>query len=247
MRARHKGTRRPVASIALFAGAGLWFALMAVVPAKADYAVLRSGQRLHIGGWESLGDKVRLDMKGGSLTIDAAELDHIEPEDVFGESAKVEPDVHVPYADQIQNAAQTYQLDPGLVASVIAVESNFNSRAISRKSALGLMQLLPETAAQMEVRNVFDPAQNINGGTRYLKQLLDRYGHNLTLALAAYNAGPQRVDFYRGIPPFAETHSYIDKVLANLRSQPKLMRQLFTGAATESAPLLPAPLSSAGK
>jgi soluble lytic murein transglycosylase-like protein len=239
MPARHKGARRPHAIVARLAGSALLFALIAALPAKADYAVLRSGQRLHIAGWQSLGDKVRLDMKGGSVTIDAAELARIEPEDVFGESAKTELDV--PYADQIQNAAQTYRLDPALVASVIAVESNFNSRAVSRKSALGLMQLLPGTAAQMAVRNAFDPAQNIDGGTRYLKQLLDRYGQNLTLALAAYNAGPQRVDFYRGIPPFAETHSYIDKVLANLRSQPSLMKQFFTDSAAENHPLFPAP------
>ncbi len=210
---------------------------LAALPARADYAVLRSGQRLHIAGWQNLGDKVRLDMKGGSVTIDAAEVERIEPEDVFGESAKTETDV--PYADQIQSAAQTYRLDPALVASVIAVESNFNSRAVSGKSALGLMQLLPGTAAQMAVRNAFDPAQNIDGGTRYLKQLLDRYGQNLILALAAYNAGPQRVDFYRGIPPFAETRSYIDKVLANLRSQPTLMKQFFSGTAAGSATLTP--------
>ncbi len=241
MPARHKGVRRPWAIAARLAGSGLLFALIAALPAKADYAVLRSGQRLHIAGWQILGDKVRLDMKGGSLTIDAAELARVEPEDVFGESAKTELDVPVPYADQIQNSAHAYQLDPALVASVIAVESNFNSRAVSRKSALGLMQLLPATAAQMAVRNAFDPAQNIDGGTRYLKQLLDRYGHNLTLALAAYNAGPQRVDFYRGIPPFAETRSYIDKVLANLRSQPNLMKRFFSDSAAENAPLLPAP------
>ncbi len=239
MPARDRSVRRTQAIAARLAGAGLLFALIAALPAKADYAVLRSGQRLHIAGWESLGDKVRLDMKGGSVTIDAAELARVEPEDVFGESAKTELDV--PYADQIQNSAQTYQLDPALVASVIAVESNFNSRAVSGKSALGLMQLLPGTAAQMAVRNAFDPAQNIDGGSRYLRQLLDRYGHSLTLALAAYNAGPHRVDFYRGIPPFAETHSYIDKVLANLRSQPTLMKQFFGDSAAENASPLPAP------
>ena len=239
MAARHKIARHSHAIAARLVLTGLLFAWLAALPAKADYAVLRSGQRLHISGWENLGDKVRLDIKGGSLTIDAAQLERIEPEDVFGESAKTEPDV--PYADQIQNAAQTYRLDPALVASVIAVESNFNARAVSSKSALGLMQLLPGTAAQMEVRNAFDPVQNIDGGARYLKQLLDRYGQNLTLALAAYNAGPERVDFYRGIPPFAETRSYIDKVLANLRSQPSLMKQFFTDSPAESAPLSPNP------
>ena len=239
MPARHKIARRRRAIAAQFAGAGLFFALMAGLPARADYAVLRSGQRLHIAGWQSLGDKVRLDMKGGSVTIDAADVVRIEPEDVFGDSAKTELDV--PYADQIQSAAQTYRLDPALVASVIAVESNFNTRAVSRKSALGLMQLLPGTAAEMAVRDAFDPIQNIDGGTRYLKQLLDRYDQNLTLALAAYNAGPKRVDFYRGIPPFAETRSYIDKVLANLRSQPTLMKLFFIGSTAQNAPLFPTP------
>lgn len=242
MPARHKIALRPRALATRLAGAALLFALIAALPAKADYAVLRSGQRLHITGWQNLGGKVRLDLQGGNVTIDAADLARIEPEDVFGQSAQTELDV--PYAAQIRSAAQTYRLDPALVASVIAVESNFNSRAVSRKSALGLMQLLPETAAQMAVRNAFDPGQNIDGGTRYLKQLLDRYGQNLTLALAAYNAGPRRVDFYRGIPPLAETHSYIDKVLANLRSQPSLMREFFSGPAGESAPLFSAPANT---
>jgi soluble lytic murein transglycosylase-like protein len=215
------------------AGAGLLMVLIAARPAKADYAVLRSGQRLHITAWQNLGDTVRLDLPGGSVTIAAADLETIEPEEVFGESAQREPDV--PYSTQIRSAAASYGLDPALIASVIAVESNFNPRAVSKKSALGLMQLLPETAAQMAVPNAFDPAQNINGGTRYLKRLLDRYGQNLTLALAAYNAGPKRVDFYRGIPPLAETRSYIDRVMANLRSQPSLLGQFFS--ATSQTPL----------
>jgi len=159
------------------------------------------------------------------VTIAAADLDRIEPEEVFGESAKKDPDV--PYATQIRNAAEIYGLDPALVTSVIAVESNFNSRAVSKKWAQGLMQLLPETAARMAVRNAFDPAQNINGGTRYLRQLLDRYGQNLPLALAAYNAGPNRVDLYRGIPPFTETRSYVNRVITRLQNQPDLLKELF--------------------
>jgi len=226
---------------ALLAGAGFLIALAAAQPASADYAVLRSGQRLHITGWQNLGDTVRLDLAGGSVTIAAADLEKIEPEEVFGESAQREADV--PYSAQIRNAAGTYGLDPALVASVIAVESNFNSRAVSKKSALGLMQLRPETAAQMAVRNAFDPVQNIDGGTRYLKQLLDRYGQDLTLALAAYNAGPKRVDFYHGIPPLNETRSYIDRVIAHLRSQPNLMRQFFPESASETSSVLAAPQS----
>jgi soluble lytic murein transglycosylase-like protein len=218
----------------LLAGTAFFIALFAAQPAKADYAVLRSGQRLHITGWQNLGDTVRLDLAGGSVTIPTADLDRIEPEELFGESAQRDADV--PYSTQIRNAANTYGLDPALVASVIAVESNFNPRAVSKRSALGLMQLRPETAAQMAVRNAFDPVENIDGGTRYLKQLLDRYGQNLSLALAAYNAGPKRVDFYRGIPPLAETHSYINRVISRLQDKPDLMKQFFPATTSQALP-----------
>ena len=222
----------------ILAAAGFVLALLAAKPARADYAVLRSGQRLHITGWQNLGDTVRLDVQGGSVTIAAADLETIEPEEVFGDSAKRDPDV--PYSAQIRNAAGTYGLDPALVASVIAVESNFNSRAVSKKSALGLMQLRPETVAQMAVQNAFDPVQNIDGGTRYLRQLLDRYGQDLALALAAYNAGPKRVDLYHGIPPLTETHSYINRVITRLQSDPGLMREFFA-ASKNQASTHPAP------
>jgi len=229
------GARRSRRMPMLLAQAGFAIAvilltlLIGAQPARADYAVLRSGQRLHITGWQALGDTVRLDLTGGSVTISAAELASIEPEEIFGASAQREPDV--PYAAQIRNAAETYGVDPGLVASVISVESNFNSRAISKRSALGLMQLRPETAAQMAVRNAFDATQNINGGTRYLKLLLDRYGQSLPLALAAYNAGPKLVDFYHGIPPLSETRTYVNRVMENLRNQPSLLG-FRTGSST---------------
>ena len=231
LRALAKPKRKLCGALAV---AGFLVALVAAEPAKADYAVLRSGQRLHITSWQNLGDAVRLDLPGGSVTIAADELVAIEPEDVFGVSAQRDPDV--PYSAQIQNAARTYGLDPALISSVIAVESNFNSRAVSKKSALGLMQLLPGTAAEMAVPNAFDPEQNINGGTRYLRQLLDRYKQDLGLALAAYNAGPGRVDFYHGIPPIAETRSYITRVITRLQSQPKLMREFFSDSASQAPP-----------
>ena len=185
--------------------------------ARADYAVLRSGQRLHITGWQSLGDTVQLDMEGGSVALPAEELLSVEREDVFPANPPSRPTMDVPYAEQISAASKAYGVDPELVASVIAVESNFNPRAISSKNALGLMQLRPETAARMAVRDVFDPKQNIDGGTRYLKELIDRYGQNLALVLAAYNAGPERVEQYRGIPPFAETRDYVRRVTEKLR------------------------------
>jgi hypothetical protein len=190
----------------------------AVPAAHADYAVLRSGLRLHITGWQRLGDTVRFDLEGGSVTLPASELVSVEPEEVFPASPKpAAPDS--PFGEQIRAAASENGIDPLLVASVIFVESNFNSRAVSPKSAFGLMQLRPKTAASFAVRNLFDPQQNIDAGTRYLKQLLDLYGQNVTLALAAYNAGPSRVAQYRGVPPFPETRAYIQRVNAKLQMQ----------------------------
>jgi len=95
---------------------------------------------------------------------------------------------------------------------VVAVESNFNPKAVSPKKASGLMQLLPQTAAHYGVKNIFDPEENINAGTRYLRDLLGKY-HDLTLALAAYNAGPERVDQYgRRVPPYLETMKYVQRI-----------------------------------
>lgn len=198
------------------AGLLVFVCLLTAPTARADYAVLQNGQRLHIAGYEKLGDMVRLDLSGGSVTIPAAELLSIEPEEVFPPNPAPKP--QVPFAEQIRTAASTYGLDPKLIASVISVESNFNPRAVSPKSSFGLMQLQSKTAAGLSVRDLFDAQQNIDGGTRYLKQLLDHYSQNLILALAAYNAGPSRVEQYRGVPPFRETYNYIRRVTEKLRA-----------------------------
>jgi soluble lytic murein transglycosylase len=118
------------------------------------------------------------------------------------------------YGSIIMSKASKYDIDPSLIKAVIAVESNFNSRAVSRKGAMGLMQLMPETAEQMGVFNPFSPEDNIEGGTRYLKRMLQKFNGDLRLALAAYNAGPTRVENCGTVPPIKETLEYIRKIFA---------------------------------
>ena len=122
-----------------------------------------------------------------------------------------------PYRGLIRAAAARHRLASELIESVIRVESNFEPRAVSSKGARGLMQLMPKTARLLGVRNVFDARQNIEGGARHLRNLVDRYNGNLTLALAAYNAGADAVARHGGIPPYAETRAYVARVLKLLQ------------------------------
>jgi soluble lytic murein transglycosylase-like protein len=116
----------------------------------------------------------------------------------------------------VQQNADIWQVDPALIKSVIANESSFNANATSSVGAQGLMQLMPETAASLGVKNPYDPAQNVAGGTRYLRGLLDRFKGDTRLAVAAYNAGPGAVEKYGDVPPYAETQGYVKNVLGSL-------------------------------
>ncbi len=117
------------------------------------------------------------------------------------------------FGEEIREVAARHGVAADLVEAVIRVESAFNPRAVSNKGAQGLMQLMPRTASSLGVRNAFDPRENIDGGVRHLRYLLDRYPGNVPLALAAYNAGEKAVDYYGGIPPYAETQQYVQKIL----------------------------------
>jgi hypothetical protein len=185
-------------------------------PARADYAVLKSGVRLHITGYEKSGDQIRLTVTGGTVDVAAADVISIEPEDQFPALPPVFHAANGPYGNLIRAAAEKHGVDEHLITHLIAVESNFNPKANSRKQALGLMQLLPSTAARFSVTNIFDPAENIDAGTHYLKTLLARYSGNVSLALAAYNAGPEAVTRFGGIPPFPETQKYVRTITTQL-------------------------------
>lgn len=120
----------------------------------------------------------------------------------------------------IERKSEKYRMDPSLVRAVIRAESGFDCTAVSPKGAIGLMQLMPGTAASLGVCNPFNPAENIDGGVKYLSRLLERFGGNLTLALAAYNAGPQSIEQYGSIPPYRETRNYVRRVLSSYRERP---------------------------
>ena len=129
-----------------------------------------------------------------------------------------------------------YALDPKLVLSMIAVESNFNTSAQSPKAAMGLMQLIPDTAVRFNVRNAYDATQNLRGGMRYLRWLLSYYRGNISCAAAAYYASEGRVDRYKGVPPFPETRAYIKRVLGLYGSA----RHAFDASLTDASPWLTA-------
>jgi len=186
---------------------------LAAQSVRAEYVVLRSGQRLAVTSYELLGEKYRLRVRGGVLDVAASDVVAIEPQEIFATAPASVETATEPFGELIQAAARRYAVDADLITSVIAAESNFDPKAVSPRDARGLMQLLPVTATQLGVKNIFDPKENIEAGTRYLGDLLQLYRNDLALALAAYNAGPERVQLYgRRVPPFPETVSYVRRV-----------------------------------
>ena len=155
-------------------------------------------------------------------------VDIQKPQQSFAETLKVVPPTDFKYQIQepinaskvdiqrmVSSACEKHKVDPKLVMAVIQQESNFNQNAISKAGAQGLMQLMPATAKSLGVNNAFNPEENINGGVKYLKTLLDRFNGNKILALAAYNAGPNAVEKHNGIPPYKETQNYVRNILKN--------------------------------
>ncbi len=163
--------------------------------------------------------EVRADVRTGKLMRSTAVRPRVIPEKVITPRDPARAPAAIPESipEAVQQAALRHDLDPLLVHSVIQVESNYNEYAISPKGAEGLMQLIPSTARRFGVRNAFDPYQNLSGGVRYLKYLMDLYNKDITLALAAYNAGEAAVARYNNrIPPYPETQDYVYQVAKKL-------------------------------
>jgi len=139
----------------------------------------------------------------------------------------------------VNAASDKHLLDADLINSVIRAESGFNPHAVSPKGARGLMQLMPETATNLGVGNAFDAKDNVDGGTRYLRWLLERYNYDLVKALAAYNAGPRRVEQYRGVPPYHETRAYVARIIRDFNRK-KLAEQKAAAAAAHNTKVKPA-------
>ena len=204
-------------------------ALSSVASASAGLAELRNGFVVHLDHRETRGNVSRLFLDAGSENYVDVPSDQIVG---FEETIELpappawEP-VHTPSLEEIVAAASyRYGIDPDVVFSLIRAESAFNPKAVSPKGAQGLMQLMPQTATLLGVENSLDAAANVDGGTRYLRNLLVQYNQDLTKALAAYNAGPARVQQFHGVPPYPETIAYINRVVGDLNHR-KLAKSAF--------------------
>jgi soluble lytic murein transglycosylase-like protein len=198
--------------------------LLSHVAHAAEIATLRNGFSIRHERHLVMGDTTRLYLSAddSSFTdVPTAEITGFEKDLTLpvpdsrssAPSASLSPKPAIPLKEVVSSASATYHLDPDLVNSVIHAESGFNAHAISPKGARGLMQLMPSTASELGVNDVFDPEANVTGGSHYLRELLERYNFDLVKALAAYNAGPERVEQYQGVPPFRETHAYVARIV----------------------------------
>ncbi len=183
----------------------------------AERAQLTNGFSLHCEHREQIGAQTRLYLDSGDTSFVDVPTEQIERYEAEPSSAAaphtaaVSQPIEIPQV--VQSASHHHALDADFINSVIRAESGFHAQAVSRKGAQGLMQLMPGTAQKLGVQNSFDPGQNVDGGTGYLSQLLDRYHGDVAKTLAAYNAGPKAVDKYHGVPPYKETQQYVARII----------------------------------
>ncbi len=196
-------------------------------------ATLRNGFTIHHLRHEAHGDTTRLyTSETGFVDVRTADIvEMTESEEAIAPEAK--PQMSIP--DVVNAASDKHQIDVDLINSVIHAESAFNPRARSSKGALGLMQLMPGTASQLGVKDAYDPAANVDGGTLYLRELLEKYNGDLIKALAAYNTGPARVQQYRGVPPYRETQAYVARIVREFNQKKLAQQKAAKAAATTPA------------
>jgi soluble lytic murein transglycosylase-like protein len=212
----------------------------------ADLALLSNGFTIRHDHHVILGDKTRLFFSSddssftdvATADISSYEPDLTPPAPLGSQpalpSASAGPHTTADLNQVVSSASAAYHLDPDLVNSVIHAESGFNVRAVSPKGAQGLMQLMPSTANELGVNNAFDPQENVGGGSHYLRELLERYNFDLIKALAAYNAGPERVEQYNGVPPFQETRAYVARIVRDY-NQKKIAQERAAAATQKQA------------
>jgi len=199
------------------------------------YAILSNGFSIRHLHRETIGENTRLYPSADEksyVDVPTVSIVRFEEEEITPIPSEPAPRIAPASTlrDTIAAAAARQQIDPDFVDSVIRAESGGNTRAVSPKGARGLMQLMPQTAAELGVRDSFDPAANVDGGTRHLRQLLDQYHGDAVRALAAYNAGAHRVDHYRGVPPYRETRTYVTRIIRDynkkkIAQDPSLAKQ----------------------
>jgi soluble lytic murein transglycosylase-like protein len=222
---------------------------IAAAASASEVAVLRNGFTIRHERRVLIGANTRLypsaSDESSYMDIPTAEIERIEPDLTpvsepvettqtpvvpAAQATKLAPAPKVDVHQAVAEASDRYRLDPDLLDSVIRAESGFNPHAVSPKGAQGLMQLMPGTASKLGVPNAFDPEANVDGGTRYLRELLERYNFDLIKALAAYNAGPHRVEQYGGVPPYRETRHYVASIVRDFNRK-KLAQQKAENAA----------------
>jgi len=207
--------------------------LAAATSASAEIVFLSSGRTLSVKSHRVDGDRIVLTLRsGGEVTCDKDVIAKVEPDEVpyvdpdapkappeaDRETAVVDQDENLldatPYGEIIAAASEAHGVNPMLVRALIQVESKFRPTARSRKGAMGLMQLMPSTVREYNLRNPFEPKANIEAGIKHLKTLIDRFGSSIELGLAAYNAGPGAVEKFNGVPPYRETRNYVSRILS---------------------------------
>jgi soluble lytic murein transglycosylase-like protein len=224
IREKSASSRRAILMLASLPVTAMGLLITTGAAHAAEHVTLANGFDLVCDHRAAVGDRVRLYMDAGEtnfLEVKAAEVaasEHVElpavPAAKDQAAAPAEAQLSAAELQELLAKAGTaHDLDVDLLASVVRQESGGNAHAVSRSGALGLMQLMPGTAAELGVNNAFAPGENVNGGSAYLDALLKRYHDNLALALAAYNAGPAAVDKWHGIPPYRETRAYVARVI----------------------------------